>query len=95
MSGASCECRHGARCQWCGASPKDGIRLNVDHIKPRKLFPDTLEVHRRGGFVLGSYLNARRLGEIMEDFRGRTLGKLGAVEIDAHLSRRAPPIRAT
>jgi hypothetical protein len=31
--------KHGARCQCCGASPKEGIVLNVDHIKPRKLFP--------------------------------------------------------
>jgi HNH endonuclease len=31
--------KRGARCECCGASPKDGIRINVDHIKPRKLFP--------------------------------------------------------
>lgn len=31
--------KHGARCQCCGATPADGIRINVDHIKPRKLFP--------------------------------------------------------
>lgn len=30
---------HGARCQCCGASPADGAVMNVDHIKPRKLFP--------------------------------------------------------
>jgi hypothetical protein len=29
----------GARCQCCGATPADGARMNVDHIKPRKLFP--------------------------------------------------------
>lgn len=30
----------GARCECCGATPqKDGIRINVDHVKPRKLFP--------------------------------------------------------
>lgn len=32
--------KYGARCQCCGASPKDGAVMNVDHIKPRKLFPD-------------------------------------------------------
>lgn len=31
---------HGARCQCCGQSPKDGIVLNVDHIKPRKTHPE-------------------------------------------------------
>jgi len=32
--------KHGATCQCCGASPKTGAVMNVDHIKPRKLFPD-------------------------------------------------------
>ena len=31
--------RYGARCQCCGASPMTGAVINVDHIKPRKLFP--------------------------------------------------------
>jgi hypothetical protein len=30
---------YGSKCQCCGATPKDGARMNVDHIKPRKLFP--------------------------------------------------------
>jgi hypothetical protein len=44
-----------------------------------------LEVHRRGGFVLGHSLDAGRLGDVPKDPRWRALGKLGAVEIDAHL----------
>lgn len=31
--------RDGARCQCCGATPQDGLRMHVDHIKPRKMFP--------------------------------------------------------
>lgn len=31
---------HGARCQCCGATPAHGARMNVDHIKPRRLFPE-------------------------------------------------------
>lgn len=31
--------KYGAVCQCCGASPKTGAVINVDHIKPRKLFP--------------------------------------------------------
>ncbi len=31
--------QHGATCQCCGASPKTGAVMHVDHIKPRKLFP--------------------------------------------------------
>lgn len=30
----------GARCECCGASPKDGIRIHVDHIKPRRRYPE-------------------------------------------------------
>jgi hypothetical protein len=44
-----------------------------------------LKVHRRGGLVLGPYLDARRLCKVMKHFRGLTLGKLDAIEIDAHL----------
>jgi 5-methylcytosine-specific restriction endonuclease McrA len=31
--------KYGARCQCCGATPSTGATINVDHIKPRKLFP--------------------------------------------------------
>lgn len=31
---------HGAKCQCCGATPSTGAVMNVDHIKPRKLFPN-------------------------------------------------------
>ena len=31
--------KYGARCMCCGATPADGAVMNVDHIKPRKLFP--------------------------------------------------------
>ena len=31
--------KHGRRCQCCGATPATGAVMNVDHIKPRKLFP--------------------------------------------------------
>ena len=30
---------YGTRCQCCGASPATGAVLHVDHIKPRKLYP--------------------------------------------------------
>jgi hypothetical protein len=32
--------KYGNYCSCCGAKPSDGVRLNVDHIKPRKLFPE-------------------------------------------------------
>jgi 5-methylcytosine-specific restriction endonuclease McrA len=37
--------QHGARCQCCGASPATGAVMNVDHIKPRRIYPElALEV---------------------------------------------------
>jgi hypothetical protein len=33
--------RHGMRCQACGASASTGAVLNVDHILPRRLFPES------------------------------------------------------
>lgn len=32
--------KYGPKCQCCGATPADGAVMNVDHIKPRKLYPD-------------------------------------------------------
>lgn len=32
--------RYGRKCMCCGATPETGAVIHVDHIKPRKLFPD-------------------------------------------------------
>ena len=32
--------KYGSKCMCCGATPKEGAVMNVDHIKPRKLFPN-------------------------------------------------------
>jgi hypothetical protein len=32
--------KHGAACQCCGRSRKDGVVIHVDHIKPRFHFPE-------------------------------------------------------
>lgn len=31
--------KYGPKCMCCGATPDHGAVMNVDHIKPRKLFP--------------------------------------------------------
>ena len=31
---------HGAKCQCCGATRKEGAIIQVDHIKPRSRFPE-------------------------------------------------------
>lgn len=62
---------HGARCQCCGASRADGVVMNVDHIKPRKHFPelaldiDNLQVlcnvcnHGKGNWDMTSWKNKK------------------------------------
>lgn len=32
--------KHGAACQCCGATRSDGVKLHVDHIKPRSKYPE-------------------------------------------------------
>ncbi|NNM31964.1 MAG: HNH endonuclease [Gemmatimonadetes bacterium] len=32
--------KRGARCECCGATRDDGVRIHVDHIKPRRHFPE-------------------------------------------------------
>ena len=32
--------RDGAKCVCCGATPADGLKMHVDHIKPRKKYPE-------------------------------------------------------
>lgn len=32
--------KYGAKCQCCGATPTTGAVMNVDHIKPRKIYPE-------------------------------------------------------
>lgn len=32
--------KYGRRCGCCGATPKDGARLHVDHIKPKSKYPE-------------------------------------------------------
>lgn len=32
--------KHGARCQCCGSTASDGVRMHVDHIQPRSKRPD-------------------------------------------------------
>ncbi len=32
--------KRGAKCECCGQTPLDGVVMHVDHIKPRRLFPE-------------------------------------------------------
>jgi len=59
---------YGNKCQSCGQSPSDGIRLNVDHIKPRRLFPE-LALDPTNLQVLCSQCNEGKGNWDMTDFR--------------------------
>ena len=60
---------HGARCQCCGRTAKDGIRINVDHIKPRRQFPE-LELDKNNLQVLCEDCNAGKGSWDQTDWRG-------------------------
>ena len=70
--------RYGARCQCCGASPMTGAVINVDHIKPRKLFPhlalslDNLQVlchdcnHGKGNWDMTDWRQEKQTVELRD-----------------------------
>lgn len=59
---------HGSKCQACGATPASGAVLNVDHIKPRLLFP-ALALRIDNLQVLCSECNEGKGNWDMTDFR--------------------------
>jgi 5-methylcytosine-specific restriction endonuclease McrA len=61
--------KHGARCQCCGSTPADGVKMNVDHIKPRKLYPQ-LALDLNNLQVLCELCNHGKGNWDMTDWRG-------------------------
>lgn len=61
--------QHGSRCQCCGDGPHNGVTLNVDHIKPRSLFPQ-LALQLDNLQVLCGLCNEGKGNWDMTDFRG-------------------------
>lgn len=61
--------KYGARCQCCGASPETGAVMNVDHIKPRRLFPQ-LALELSNLQVLCGECNHGKGNWDMTDWRG-------------------------
>lgn len=69
--------KYGAKCQCCGATPATGAVMNVDHIKPRKLFPqlaldpDNLQIlcndcnHGKGNWDITDWRDPLTLGDTM------------------------------
>lgn len=59
---------HGNSCQCCGASPKTGAVIHVDHIKPRSKFPD-LELELTNLQILCEACNLGKLNIDQTDWR--------------------------
>jgi len=59
------------RCLSCGSSPNDGIRLHVDHIKPRSVRPD-LSLNINNLQVLCEQCNLGKSNKYSDDFRPAT-----------------------
>jgi hypothetical protein len=59
----------GARCQCCGSTPADGVKMHVDHIKPRKLYP-SLALDINNLQVLCEVCNHGKGNWDMTDWRG-------------------------
>jgi HNH endonuclease len=59
---------HGGKCQACGASAATGARITVDHIRPRRLFPQ-LALEQGNLQVLCSDCNEGKGNHDMTDWR--------------------------
>lgn len=58
----------GRKCCLCGRTPKDGVILHVDHIKPRSKYPE-LELKLRNLQILCEDCNLGKSNKYEEDWR--------------------------
>lgn len=65
---------YGGRCMKCKIIPKDHRKINVDHIKPRKYYPD-LSLVFDNLQVLCNRCNKDKGNKHMTDYRGQTLAE--------------------
>lgn len=63
--------KYGNKCQCCGATPESGAKLCVDHIKPRRLFPE-LALELDNLQILCYECNSGKGNWDMTDFRGQS-----------------------
>lgn len=60
--------KHGGKCQACGATAKDNVKIHVDHIKPRSKYPElALDIDNLQ--VLCENCNIGKLNLSEEDWR--------------------------
>lgn len=66
--------QYGAKCMCCGATPASGAVMNVDHIKPRKIFPE-LALSLENLQILCHDCNHGKGNWDMTDWRSATAGQ--------------------
>lgn len=74
--------KYGPVCQCCGASPRTGAVMNVDHIKPRRLFPH-LALDVRNLQILCHECNHGKGNWDMTDWRTKEEDHVTDLDIDA------------
>lgn len=62
--------KFGRKCMCCGATSDDGVKMHVDHIKPRSKFP-SLELDVSNLQVLCSNCNIGKSNKHTDDFRAK------------------------
>lgn len=73
--------KYGTRCQCCGATPEDGVRMHVDHIRPRKVFPE-LALDLNNLQVLCEACNHGKGNWDMTDWRGNAPYRTGVIDAE-------------
>jgi 5-methylcytosine-specific restriction endonuclease McrA len=74
--------KYGPVCMCCGDSPKNGAVMNVDHIKPRKLFP-SLALDIDNLQILCSPCNHGKGNWDFTDWRENNTGPVDFIESDS------------
>lgn len=64
--------RDGRRCVCCGATPEDGMKMHVDHIKPRSKYPE-LELELSNLQILCEDCNLGKSNKDETDWRAKMI----------------------
>jgi len=72
---------HGGKCMACGMSAKDGVKIHVDHIKPRSKWPE-LELEPSNLQILCEPCNIGKLNYDSTDWRNLDEQMQSAIDRD-------------
>lgn len=73
--------KYGSRCMCCGLTPDDGVKIHVDHIKPRSKFPElSLDINNLQ--ILCEQCNHGKSNWDQTDFRNDEAHEKMQIDID-------------